>query len=169
MQVHCRLYMPHQSCKRIRVRTPWVFQRNILVSPFSMWPGNHVDGGLVDIKINSVCRCKFRAGPRTASHIIIYLCICVFFHCWLWQIKRVKWVHVGTSVGKLIYKAAVFAFSLQISNRSYWLHLGAGFNQCGIEDLALPPLPPSAVLYCRRSVVGWLDGPQNSPQVVSFL
>ena len=28
----------------------WVIQRNILISPLSMWPGDHVNGGQVELK-----------------------------------------------------------------------------------------------------------------------
>ena len=37
-----------------------------LVSPFSMWLGDHVSGGLVELRLKPVYRRKFRAEPRAA-------------------------------------------------------------------------------------------------------
>ena len=49
----------------------WGFQRSNIVSPFSMWLGDHVIGGLIELRLTPVYRRQFRAGPRTArsSHI----------------------------------------------------------------------------------------------------
>ena len=40
----------------------WGFQRNILISPFSMWLSDHVNGGLVELRLRPVHRRQFAQG-----------------------------------------------------------------------------------------------------------
>ena len=49
----------------------WGFQRNSIVSPFSMWQGDQVNGGLVHLRLRPVYQRWFCAGPRAArsSHL----------------------------------------------------------------------------------------------------
>ena len=54
-----------------RVRTHlnlWGFQRKILVSPFSMWLGDHVNGGLFELSLRPVYRRIFRTCHLTWIH-----------------------------------------------------------------------------------------------------
>ena len=44
----------------------WGFQRSSIASPFAKWLGEHVHGGLVELRLRLVYRRQFLVGPRAA-------------------------------------------------------------------------------------------------------
>ena len=78
--LHCTLCnrTPFLTCLK-HIYQPWVFQKNILVSPFSIWQGDHINGDLVELRLK-----PRRATVCSLFHIVHYIILSILLCVMYW-------------------------------------------------------------------------------------